>query len=119
MNEANILAATYHDRCAITRPGSEIKDPITKQTSQTLVVVAQDIPCALSSSTGGSIGFTGGYGSYHSGYTLFTRPEVDIRAGDRLLVTTAAKQSYELWAGRPDVFANSHTETPLSEEKNT
>lgn len=119
MSEADILAATYHDKCTITRKSGTVKDESTKQSRQETVTVDQNVPCALSTARGGSINFSEGHGGYHSGYTLFCRPDVDIEAGDRLLVVTKAGRSYELWAGRPDTFAGSHTETPLSEEKPT
>lgn len=119
MKEADILAATYEDNCTISRNGDAVKDPVTRQSRQETVIVARDIPCALSTATGGSIQFSEGHGGYHSGYTLFCRPEVDIEAGDQLRVTTRAGRIYTLWAGRPHTFAGSHTETPLLEEKRT
>lgn len=117
--EADILASTYLDRCTITRKSGTFKDDFTKQSRQLTVTAEEDIPCSLSTAKGGSIGFSGGHGSYQSGYTLFCRPETDIQAGDQIAVITQSGRAYTLWAGRPFTYAGSHTETPLSEERPT
>lgn len=119
MTEADILAITYYDSCSIIRKVGVVKNPETGMSRQQSVIVGTDIPCALSTPTGGSINHSEGHGSYHSGYTLFCRPDVDIEAGDKLHVITKSGRKYTLWAGRPDTFTGSHTATPLSEEENT
>ncbi len=119
MTEADILATTYLDTCTITRKSGIVKNEDTKQSRQGEITVAEQVLCALSSGSGGGIQQSEGYGNYRSGYTLFCRPDVDIQAGDKVVVATKAGRLYTLWAGRPFTFAGSHTETPLSEETRT
>lgn len=118
MTEEDILATTYYDVCTIYRKGDAVKDPDTKQSSQAAIMVAEDVPCALSTAKGGSINLSGGHGSVDGSYTLFCRPDVDIQAGDKIIVVKGGR-SYSLWAGLPFTYASSHTETPLSGEEPT
>jgi hypothetical protein len=116
MTEADILALTYGDKCTVTRKIGAVKDEDTKQTRQETVTVASDVPCALSTAKGGGLDLSEGHGRTQSGYTLFCHPDVDIRAGDKLLVITVAGREHTLWAGRPLTFAGSHAEIPMLEE---
>lgn len=117
MREADILALTYEDSCTISRKTNAIKDPATKQTRQDACIVAENLSCSLSHGSGGGIHFGDGHGSFTKGYLLFCRPEVDIRAGDKVVVTTKAGRTHILWAGIPAVYAGNSAQTPLSEDE--
>lgn len=118
MTEADILATTYCDLCTIYRKGNPAKDPDTRQTSQEMLLVVENLPCALSTPISGDINLSEGHGRYQSGYTLFCRPETDIQAGDKVVATKVGRV-FSLWAGRPFTYAGSHSEIPLSEEERT
>lgn len=117
MTECQILESTYSDRADVYRR-SETKDPVTKQTRQYEDVVESALRCALSQNKSGSLTMGGGAGSASSSYTLFCAPDIEVIAGDRLLILTAAGQQLSLWAGKPFVYP-SHMEIPLTAEERT
>lgn len=115
MTEREAIESTYFDHCSTYRR-VPVKDPATKQTKQTEAAVLRDIPCALSQDKAGELSLSGDSGKAAGNYTLFHAPELDIKKGDKVTVTTAAGQSFTLWAGKPFLYL-SHAETPLSEEE--
>lgn len=117
MTERDILALTYHDLADITRR-SYVSNPDTAQMTPSDVPVAEGVACALSQKSSGSLTVVESAGQTQSSYTLFCDPSADIKAGDRLKITTSLGQSFILFAGRPFVYV-SHAEIPLTEEKRT
>lgn len=115
MNERIILESTYRDKAAVYRRENR-KDTTTKQTHQEEIVVNPCLPCALSQNKSGQLSLSGGTGSTSGSYTLFCTPDADIKAGDKLLVTTASGQQFSLWAGKGFAYS-SHIEVPLSSEE--
>lgn len=115
MNERQAIESTYFDKCTIYRRDN-YKDPITKQTKQREVAIAENINCALSRNSGRETNFTNSHGEVQGSYTLFCAPEVNIDSGDRVEVITAANQSFLLWAGKPFKYI-SHAEIPMSEDE--
>lgn len=115
MNERQAIESTYFDKCTIYRRDN-YKDPKTKQTKQTEIVVAENIKCALSRNSGRETSFTTTHGEVQGSYTLFCAPEVDIGSGDKIEVVTAVGQSFTLWAGKPFKYV-SHAEIPMSEDE--
>lgn len=81
MNEADILAMTYFHTCTIYRPVKHTEDGITRQKYQ---AVYTDIPCAVSSGGGSSEGRNEESQPVEYTDTLFVRPEIDVRAGDKV-----------------------------------
>lgn len=115
MTEREAIESTYFDHCSTFRR-SDVKDPETKQTKQIETAILQNIPCALSQNKGGELSLSGDHGTATGSYTLFCAPDADIAKGDKVAVTTAAGQTFMLWAGKGFSYAGSHSETPLSED---
>lgn len=113
MSEADILAMTYSDLCGIYRPFKKKLE--TGETVQYKGIegelIATTVPCALSKHTGGKLNRGGGVYTAPTEYTLFTRPEVDIRAGDFLVVTHLGRTA-AYYAGEAD-RQPSHNNIPV------
>lgn len=119
MTEADILAMTYDDSCTVYRPGK-----VTLPSGESVFrkglegrVVYEDIPCALSSPSGGKLAKSQTVARVDTDYLLFVRPEVDIQPGDTVVVTRLGKQTVAL-AGLAD-RQPSHNNIPLKVEKGT
>lgn len=115
MTAADILAATYYDRCTIYRPIRSVTaiGETVYLTGRDGQVMGRDIPCALSSPSGG--GWQRGVptATAMADYTLFLSPKTDIGKGDMVVVYQAASgQEIELIAGLPMHYP-SHTQLPL------
>lgn len=78
-------------------------------------VVYEDIPCALSSPSGGKLAKTQTTAKVDTDFLLFIRPEVDIQPGDTVAVTRLGKQIVAV-AGLAD-RQPSHNNIPLKVEK--
>lgn len=119
MTEADILAMTYDDICIVYRPGK-----VTLSSGESVFkkglegqVVYKDIPCALSSPSGGKPAKGRTVVRVDTDYLLFVRPEVDIQPGDTVVVTRLGKQTVAL-AGLAD-RQPSHNNIPLVLERGT
>ena len=119
MTEADILAMTYDDSCTVYRPGK-----VTLPSGESVFrkglegrVVYEDIPCALSSPSGGKPTKGQTVVRVDTDYLLFVRPEVDIQPGDTVVVTRLGKRTVAL-AGLAD-RQPSHNNIPLKVEKGT
>lgn len=119
MNEADILAMTYEDQCTVKRM-EDTEDPETNVTSQKYVSVYEDIQCALSQT---GLGQAGGLAVVEdadmlnvaiSEYRLFTRPNIQIVKGDKVLVQQKASgKPFTLYAKEP-FYYSSHCEVNLT-----
>ena len=119
MTEADILAMTYDDSCTVYRPGK-----VTLPSGESVFrkglegrVVYEDIPCALSSPSGGKLAKSQTVARVDTDYLLFVRPEVDIQPGDTVAVTRLGKRTVAL-AGLAD-RQPSHNNIPLKVDKGT
>lgn len=117
MTEADILAMTYDDSCTVYRPGK-----VTLPSGESVFrkglegqVVYEDIPCALSSPSGGKLAKTQTTARVDTDFLLFVRPEVDIQPGDTVAVTRRGKLTVAV-AGLAD-RQPSHNNIPLKVEK--
>lgn len=125
MTEADILAMTYDDTCTVYRPGKVVLPSGESRFQKGLegVVVYENIPCALSSPSGGKPTRTQTVVKVDTDYKLFVRPEVDIQPGDTVRVirlgktNPQGKQTIAL-AGLPD-RQPSHNNIPLTVAKPT
>lgn len=117
MTEADILAMTYEDACTVYRPVKAVQpngESIFKKGTEGRVVY-EDIPCALSTPTGGKFSQSKTTAGVDTDHLLFVRPEVDILPGDTVLVTRLGKQTEHL-AGLAD-RQPSHNNIPLKLRK--
>lgn len=113
MTEADILATTYGDTCTVYRPGKQVLPSGESVFKKGLegARVYENIPCALSSPSGGKLAQSPSVAKVDTDFLLFVRPEVDIQPGDTVLVTRLGKQ-LETVAGLAD-RQPSHNNVPL------
>lgn len=108
MNEADILATTYFDTCTIKRAVKVKEGAITREK---MVTVYSAIPCAVSSNGGSANGKNDEYQPIEYEDLLYTRPDVEVRAGDRVEAVVGGDSCiYEAGQGRR---YSSHRQTPL------
>ena len=115
MTEAEILQMTYFDRCTIKRK-VKVKDEDTGVTTTELKVIAENVKCALSKRDS-VVSFmkTDGVGKIISTDQLFIGPNVDIKEGDTVEVTSLGKTTTYL-ASEPFHYP-SHSTLFLTERK--
>mgnify|MGYP001282284288 CR=1 FL=1 len=86
MQEADILAETYWDTVTVYRPFKDTLpsgESVFKSGAEGKMVY-QDVPCALSSHSGGALAQSSSTASADTSYSLFVRPEIDILENDFL-----------------------------------
>lgn len=117
MSEADILALTYEDSCTVYRPFQE-----KKETGESIFKnglegkrVYENIPCSLSSFSGGKLQRGKPTSGVAVEYQLFVRPEIDIQANDTIVVTRLGKEVL-LIAGVAEHFV-SHSNIPVSRKE--
>lgn len=108
MNEADVLATTYWHKCTVKRAQKVTEDGWTREK---LVDVYTDIPCAVSTGGGSSEGVNDEYVPVQYEDELFTRPEVQILAGD-VIICDIFGETFEFQAGEGRRY-HSHRQTPL------
>ena len=89
MQEADILAETYWDTVTVYRPFKDTLpsgESVFKSGAEGKMVY-QDVPCALSSHSGGALAQSSSTASADTSYSLFVRPEIDILENDFLVIS--------------------------------
>lgn len=117
MTEADILAATYTDTVTVYRPfktSSDTGETVFKKGKEGLKVY-DNVPCALSSHSGGQVSRTESAASAPVEYSLFTRPEINTEPNDFLEVMRLGKTEYYI-AGVAERHI-SHNNVPLKNAK--
>jgi hypothetical protein len=114
MSEAEILELTYDCTCKIIRKVS-VKDVDTGITSNTDVVIANNIKCAISKLDKMSSSINGEIGSIISNDTLFINPLADVLPGDTLEVTNEIGEKTIYLASKPKYY-KSHKNIPVTEK---
>ena len=110
MTDIEILESTYFDKCTI-KWKEKIKNPITGVTETIEKVIYENIKCALSIKDIQSMN-SDGMGTLAFSHLLFLNPNVDVREGDIVEVSSMGKISIYL-ASKP-FYYSSHSETLLS-----
>jgi len=113
MSEADILASTYDDLCTVYRPTKDVlpSGETVFRTSLEGRIVHKDIPCALAKHSGGKIQRSPSTAVTPTEYSVFTRPEIDIQAGDTLEIVQLGKTVIAI-AGRAERH-RSHNNVPV------
>lgn len=110
MSEADILAGTYDDLCDVYRPCKSLtKDGETEHKRQ---LVYSRLPCSLSRSGGGKRQREQPAPKAGVDYTLFVRPEIEIKVSDILEISQQGRLIKGV-AGRA-FFYPSHNEIPVT-----
>lgn len=110
MNESEILAKTYFDVATIKRK-EKIKDIESGVTKLEDVSVYENINCAISKNDKAKL-ISGEVQNINTTFSMFTRPDVIIKAGDTVEVQYENGLSNTFIAGKP-FFYKSHSEVPL------
>lgn len=110
MTDIEILESTYFDKCTIKRK-EKIKNPNTGVTETIEVIIAENVKCALSKKDVKTMS-SDGVGKLAFSHLLFLNPNVDLREGDTVEVSSMGKISIYL-ASKP-FFYSSHSESLLS-----
>ena len=93
MQEADILAETYWDTVTVYRPFKDTLpsgESVFKSGTEGKMMY-QDVPCALSSHSGGALAQSSSTASVDTSYSLFVRPEIDILENDFLVISRLGK----------------------------
>lgn len=106
--EADIMASTFFHTCTVKRY-SDIKEG--NITRQKYVAVYENIPCAVSYGGGSSAIRNDEYQPIEYTDTLFTKPDVEILAGDEITANIyGTDETYTAGCGRQ---YPSHRQTPI------
>ena len=114
MNEIDILAATYDHTCKVYRaqmvdlPNGETtyQDGINGQ------LVYENLPCALSSPSGGKLSYKQPEYRISTDYLLFTRPDIELMENDYLVINQYGHEVIAR-AGQTDYYL-SHNEVHVT-----
>ena len=109
MTDIEMLESTYFDKCTIKRK-EKIKNPNTGATETKEIIIVEDVKCALSKKDI-QILASDGIGKLNYSHLLFLNPNVDVREGDTVEVSSMGKISIYL-ASKP-FYYSSHSETLL------
>lgn len=110
----NILKQLWIGTCTISEY-KQVTDPITHQTTSSLVAVATDEPCRLSYSTAKVTGVSG-IATVEREITLFISPEIEIKPGSHIVVTQHGRTNSYKRASEPAIYTN-HQEVLLTLDK--
>lgn len=108
MIESDILATTYNDVMNVYR--NEYVTDDVGMSLKTLVEKYIDVQCELDKVNTSNDKFVEDFFAVNAQYTIFTKPDLDIKAGD-ILVVKHRGIKYNLESGVP-YFYSSHTEIP-------
>jgi len=116
MTEADILATTYDDRVTVYRA---FKDTLQNgesvfKTKLDGAKIYENVECALSTQTGGAVAQTKSTATTPTSFSLFTRPEIDIKPNDYLVISHCGK-CIEAVAGFSENMV-SHNNIPIKLE---
>lgn len=115
MNEATVLAMTYHDRLTVFRYVSRT-DERTGETKEEKAVIYESVPCALSQSKNEVPIREGVTFRKDVEHVLFTMPDIRMEPDDWAEVVTQAGEFHKGRTGRTFVYAGSHGETKMEIE---
>ena len=113
-SEADIIATLYFDSMDIYRK-EKVKNPNTGITTMQEILKYSDLKCSLDKGSETTVAGETGTAYISAAYKLFCRPTVDIRVGDKLVITYNGRTE-EFEAGEPYPY-KSHIETPVTKKE--
>lgn len=105
------LESLYKGRCDIVSQ-KEVFDPVTKQTSFEDVKVVTGQPCRLSFKTITAVKQDTGAAQLTQIIKVFIAPDIEVKAGSRLVITQNGKTAEYKASGEPALYG-SHQEIIL------
>ena len=106
------IESLYKGKCTVYQYDS-VTDPLTKRTSLSEVVSCVDQPCRLSYSTKGGAIPSDTVSKVNQVIKLFIAPEIDIKAGAKIVVTQNNVIKTYIASGEPSFYSN-HQEITLT-----
>ena len=114
MSDADIIATLYFDSMDINRK-EKVKDPNTGVTTMQEVLKYSNLQCSLDKGSEVTTAGETGTAYISAAYKLFCRPTVDIKVGDKLVITYNGRTE-EFEAGDPYPY-KSHQEIPVTKKE--
>ena len=114
MSDADIIAALYFDSMDIYRK-EKVKDPNTGVTTMQEVLKYSNLQWSLDKKDEVQTAGETGTAYISAAYKLFCRPTVDIKTGDKLVITYNGITG-EFEAGAPYPY-KSHLQTPVTKKE--
>lgn len=105
------VEALYEDTCSIYER-QPVRDEVTKITKQQSVLVQENLPCKLSFESLDTTSIQEGAAKQAVSVKLFLAPEIEVKAGSKLLVTHQGTEIAYQRSGIPAIYAT-HQEIPL------
>ena len=99
------LESLYKGRCDIISQ-QEVFDPVTKQTSFESVTVVANQPCRLSFKTITAVKQDTGAARLTQIIKVFISPDIEVKAGSRLVITQNGKTAEYKASGEPALYGN-------------
>lgn len=99
------LESLYQGRCDIINE-QEAFDLVTKETSFESVTVAKDVPCRLSFRTITMAQEGTGATRLVQVIKVFMAPDIEVKAGSRLVITQNGKRAEYKASGEPALYSN-------------
>lgn len=119
MTEAEILATTYDDVMNVYRPQKVVVDGESKfLKGLDGEKIYSNIPCSLSSSSGGALDAGEAVSKNTGSYVVFCKPTISIEENDYIDLRVQASgmtKKYSLIAGKARIYP-SHLYIPVREE---
>lgn len=116
MTERQAIESTYFDKMSVYRR-ENVTDPITKVTKQQEILVCENISCALSKSK--NTYNKSDVGNMDNSFVLFASPDLELKAGDKLVISCASGQVQNCVCSKPFIYPGSHIEVNVSQEEKT
>ncbi len=114
MSDADIIATLYFDSMDIYRK-EKIKNPNTGVTTMRETLKYSNLQCSLDKGSETTTAGETGTAYISAAYKLFCRPTVDIKIGDKLVITYNGRTE-EFEAGEPYPY-KSHQEIPVTKKE--
>ena len=114
MSDADIIATLYFDSMDIYRK-EKVKDSNTGVTTMQEVLKYSNLQCSLDKKDEVTTAGETGTAYISAAYKLFCRPTVDIKPGDKLVITYNGRTE-EFEAGDPYPY-KSHQEIPVTKKE--
>ena len=111
MTDIEILESTYFDKCTIKRK-EKMKNHITGVTETVEKIICENVKCALSAHNNDNAISVDGVGKVVQIHKLFLNPNINLREGDTVEVTSIGIKSIYL-ASKP-FYYSSHSQTLLT-----
>lgn len=110
------IESLYMGICTVTNT-QDVVNPITKRTTHKDVVICENQPCRVSFSSSSNASQSDTMATAYQIIKLFIAPELDIKAGSKIVVTQNNRTSTYKSSGIPAVYTNHQEITLIDDDK--